>query len=106
VVVELSRHQRLDALFALPDALDREQHGAAKRLALLLGDRRLDDDVDRAGLIFKGREDHAARRAGLLPVSTRPSAAQLSQKGLARRQVADPWRPQSADQCPGHPING
>src|SRR5471032_2961007 len=55
-----------DALL-LPHTVDAEQRRAQHFAALLLDQRRPDDDVDIAGLVLQRDEDHALGRAGPLP---------------------------------------
>src|SRR5471032_3407400 len=63
-----------DALL-LPYAVDAEQRRAQHFAALLLDQRRPDDDVDIAGLVLQRDEDHALGRAGSLPYRDHAAAA-------------------------------
>src|SRR5450631_2296609 len=83
LVAQASRDQVHDFARALERAVDGEQVGAQKLLALTLGQVAPDDDVDHAGLVFQRDEGDAAGGAGALAAGDQSGDA----RDAAMRQV-------------------
>ena len=75
-------HQMTHIVLRLPLAVHTEQTGAQQCGALLFGQRRPDDDVDIAGLVFERHKGHAPGRFRTLP--HRDDAAAARQPAIGK----------------------
>ena len=92
VVLESPGQQVPYALDVLPDADDRKQWGVQQFAPLARCELRPDDNVDQAGFILNGHEDHALRGLGALthghqPASPRQPAVRAAGQLFGRREA-------------------